>query len=82
MIKILDPAKCSGCTACAAVCTHNAITMKPDVLGFLYPVVDKDKCTNCGLCEKVCAFNDNYDKSLNLKQPTAFGARHLRHRHS
>ena len=76
MIKILDPAKCCGCTACAAVCTRNAITMQPDVLGFLYPVVDEDKCTNCGLCEKVCAFNDNYDKSLNLKQPTAFGARH------
>lgn len=76
MIKILDPEKCCGCTACAAVCTHNAITMQPDALGFLYPVVDEGKCTNCGLCEKVCAFNDNYDKSLNLKQPTAFGARH------
>lgn len=76
MIKIFDPAKCCGCTACAAVCTRNAITMKPDVLGFLYPVVDEEMCTNCGLCEKVCAFNDNYDKSLNLKQPIAFGARH------
>ena len=76
MIKILDPEKCCGCTACAAVCTHNAITMQADALGFLYPVVDEGKCTNCGLCEKVCAFNDNYDKSLNLKQPTAFGARH------
>lgn len=76
MIKILDPAKCCGCTACAAVCTRNAITMKPDVLGFLYPVVDKDKCTNCGLCEKVCAFNNSYDKSLNLQQPIAYGARH------
>ena len=76
MIKILDPAKCCGCTACAAVCTRNAITMQPDALGFLYPIVDEEKCTNCGLCEKVCAFNDNYDKSLNLKQPTAFGARH------
>ncbi len=76
MIKILDPEKCCGCTACAAVCTHNAITMQADALGFLYPVVDEGKCTNCGLCEKVCAFNDNYDKSLNLKRPTAFGARH------
>ena len=76
MIKILDPAKCCGCTACVAVCTRNAITMQPDVLGFLYPVVDKDKCTECGLCERVCAFNDNYDKSLNLEQPIAYGARH------
>ena len=76
MIKILDPANCCGCTACASICKHNAITMQPDVLGFLYPVVDKEKCIECGLCNKVCAFNDSYDKSLNLKQPTAYGARH------
>ena len=49
--------------------------MKPDSLGFLYPVVDESKCKNCGLCEKVCAFNDNYDTSLNLPEPTAYGAR-------
>lgn len=76
MINITDKADCCGCTACASVCTHKAITMKPDSLGFLYPEVDINKCTNCGLCEKVCAFNDNYDKSLNLDKPIAYGARH------
>lgn len=76
MITIKNPADCCGCTACASVCTHDAITMKPDALGFLYPEVDKNKCTNCGLCEKVCAFHDNYDKSLNLPQPDAYAARH------
>jgi coenzyme F420-reducing hydrogenase beta subunit len=50
--------------------------MKPDVLGFLYPEVDKTKCTDCGLCDKVCAFNDNYDKSLNISVPIAYAARH------
>lgn len=76
MIQIKDKLDCCGCTACASVCAHNAITMQPDVLGFLYPVVDKDKCIDCGLCEKVCAFNDCYDTSLNLPKPDAYAARH------
>lgn len=76
MIKILDKSECCGCSACASVCAHDAITMKPDALGFLYPEVDVNKCVECGLCEKVCAFNDDYDKSLNLSVPEAYGARH------
>lgn len=76
MIKISDKSECCGCSACASVCAHNAITMKPDAMGFLYPEVDVSKCIECGLCEKVCAFNDDYDKSLNLSVPEAYGARH------
>ena len=76
MIHIAHPADCCGCSACASVCAHRAITMQPDALGFLYPVVDADKCTDCGLCERICAFHPDYDKSLNLPQPVAFGARH------
>lgn len=76
MIEIKNPADCCGCTACASICNHDAITMKPDALGFLYPEVNKEKCVDCGLCEKVCAFNDHYDTSLNLDKPMAYGARH------
>ena len=76
MIEIKNKADCCGCTACASICPQEAITMQPDSMGFQYPVVDKDKCVECGLCEKVCAFNDNYDTSLNLPQPIAYGARH------
>lgn len=76
MIQITDKSQCCGCTACASICAHDAITMQPDVMGFLYPVVDKDKCVDCGLCEKVCAFNDHYDTSLNLPKPDAYAARH------
>ena len=76
MIRITDKAKCCGCTACASICPHDAITMQPDALGFLYPVVDESKCTDCGLCEKVCAFHENYDKSQNLPEPLAYAARH------
>lgn len=76
MIQIKDSADCCGCTACASICSHDAITMQPDVMGFLYPVVDETKCTDCGLCEKVCSFNAHYDTSLNLQQPDAYAARH------
>lgn len=76
MIQITDQSQCCGCTACASICAHDAITMQPDALGFLYPVVDKDKCVDCGLCEKVCAFNDYYDTSLNLPKADAYAVRH------
>lgn len=76
MINITDKTQCCGCTACASICPKEAITMVPDVLGFKYPEVDLSKCIECGLCEKVCAFNDNYDKSQNLKEPEIYAARH------
>lgn len=76
MIQITDPSDCCGCTACMSICGHDAITMEPDALGFLYPKVNMDKCVDCKLCEKVCAFNDHYDTSLNLSKPDVYGARH------
>ena len=76
MIQITDKSQCCGCTACAGICAHQAITMKPDALGFLYPVVDVNKCTDCGLCEKVCSFHPDYDKSSNLLEPDVYAARH------
>lgn len=75
-IKILDPAECCGCTACASICPHDAIIMKPDTMGFLYPEVDRAKCVECKLCEKVCAFNENYEYSEYPSFPLAYGARH------
>ena len=56
MIRIDDPSKCCGCSACVAICPHDAITMHPDKLGFPYPNVDPVKCVDCGLCNSVCAF--------------------------
>ena len=55
-IHISDVAKqlCSGCSACANICSKGAIQMKEDQEGFLYPSVEEDKCVECGLCEKLC----------------------------
>lgn len=49
MIQINDPKQCCGCSACANICPHHAITMQPDALGFLYPIIDKEKCIDCKL---------------------------------
>ena len=54
MIEITKKENCCGCTACANICPKNAIEMKEDEEGFMYPVIDKNKCVNCGICDKVC----------------------------
>lgn len=54
MIQISDKKMCCGCTACANVCAHEAITMQYDVYGHSYPQLDADRCTDCGLCERIC----------------------------
>lgn len=75
MIIISDPKNCCGCSACESICPHKAISMQPDVLGFLYPVVDKNKCTNCNLCNEVCAFNENYKKNI-IENVEVYAVRH------
>ena len=67
---------CCGCTACSSACPHNAIEMKPDGLGFMYPNVDFDKCVECGLCVKMCQFREDYDKILEFESPKIFALRH------
>lgn len=51
---IISSEKCTGCTACVAVCAAGAIRMEADEEGFPIPRIDAGKCTDCGLCRKVC----------------------------
>lgn len=48
---------CTGCAACYNACKSNAIEMKEDFAGFLYPEIDDEICINCGRCTKVCPIN-------------------------
>jgi coenzyme F420-reducing hydrogenase beta subunit len=66
---------CSACTACMALCPKNAITMKSDSMGFLYPGIDSGACTDCGLCEKICPFHKDYKTEGNFKTPLVYAAR-------
>ena len=51
---LVSEKECCGCEACANICFRNAISMKENSEGFLYPVIDEESCVECGLCEKVC----------------------------
>lgn len=66
---------CCGCTACESICSHMAITMQPNDLGFLYPVINETLCVDCGLCERVCQFTHGYKRYENFSEPLVYGAR-------
>ena len=76
MINSRDKKQCSGCTACANICPYQAIQMKPDNLGFLYPVIDSARCTECGICDSVCPFNHVCNLNDSLPQPYPYAVRH------
>lgn len=70
---MLPRERCSGCTACAAICPKQCIKMVPDKDGFLYPQIQEDACTHCGKCERTCpVLNHN---SVATPLPKAFAAK-------
>lgn len=46
--------QCTGCGACAQICSHKALEMRRDSEGFLFPMLNEIKCVQCGLCDKTC----------------------------
>ena len=64
MIHPADRKLCSGCCTCAEACPVQAITMSPDPMGFLYPVIDPARCTDCGLCARICPFEKARPREL------------------
>ena len=64
--------KCCGCGLCAIKCPKNAIEMREDEFGFVYPYINQDKCINCGICKKVCAYNN--DSVENKFEKKVYGA--------
>jgi len=45
---------CCGYSACYSVCAKQAITMKADEEGLLYPELDQTRCIDCGRCIQIC----------------------------
>ena len=50
----IEKNNCTGCSACSNICPKNAITMKKDEYGNIYPIVDRKKCIDCGICNRIC----------------------------
>lgn len=47
---------CCGCEACRNACPKNAIVMREDKEGFIYPEINREVCIGCGICKKVCGY--------------------------
>ncbi len=60
---------CTGCTACASVCSKKCLQMRPNEEGFLYPELEQGLCTHCGTCLKICPVAEYREK----KNPFNFG---------
>ena len=58
--------KCCGCSACENICPKQAVSMRYDREGFLYPVVDSNKCIHCGKCVKVCPMTNPPEQTAYL----------------
>lgn len=69
---------CTGCSLCAQLCLQNAIEMKPDKEGFVFPVINKQLCNHCGKCAHFCSQiqSENSQKS-NIDQVYACQAKNL-----
>lgn len=63
-------ADCSGCHACFSVCPVQAIEMRPDREGFLYPVISQEQCIHCDACKRACP---SLHKPANLPLEKAYG---------
>ena len=54
MVELASQSLCTGCGACAYVCPYNAIDMKINVIGVVYPIVNEERCITCKRCQNVC----------------------------
>lgn len=76
MTLYAEKSACCGCTACQTLCPAQAIDMRPDAEGFLYPHIDAALCAHCGQCRQACAFQrERHSGNASFPQ-TAYAARH------
>ncbi|MCK9183727.1 MAG: 4Fe-4S binding protein, partial [Fibrobacteraceae bacterium] len=74
MVPTLPSLDCCGCSACANVCPHDAISMVENREGFLAPYVNANCCVGCLACERACPVLHQVNKS-HEEVPLAYAAR-------
>lgn len=75
MIIYKEKKDCCGCSACSQICPREAIEMKYDEEGFLYPHINESKCIECGLCKKICAFQNENSTNNRLEKILVYAAK-------
>ena len=70
--QLCSDKECTGCSACAQSCAHNAITMRQNAEGYYNPQIDANKCIGCLLCEQRCPVLSPLAK--NTEHPKAYAA--------
>lgn len=58
-VNSIDINKCLSCGVCKVVCPKQAITLKENKNGWIYPEIDEEICIQCGICYKKCPNNIN-----------------------
>ncbi|GAB4318049.1 MAG: hypothetical protein Kow0019_19440 [Methanobacteriaceae archaeon] len=67
---------CYGCYACKEICPADAINMKEDYEGFVYPKIQEDKCNRCDMCKNHCIYSKDIIKDPNPIYPLVYAAYH------
>ena len=71
-IKAPSRYACSGCGACTAVCSEEAVSLQLDKAGFYSAIIDEVKCIQCGLCQKVCLRYEETIRGTDLRETPLF----------
>lgn len=69
---MLNSEVCTGCGVCELICKKNAIHMKKNDLGFLYPEIKKELCINCKAYVNNCPLNQTQEIKVIDKKYYAF----------
>lgn len=72
MISICENEECTGCSACANICPHSAITMVGDGCGYIHPQINYELCVECKLCIQTCPNNAEIELNTPQKAFVAF----------
>ena len=68
---------CFGCSACMSACPVNAIEMKEDKHGLLFPVIDQQKCIECGKCKRSCQIFEHHNIVETWEEPEVYVCHNL-----